>query len=214
MSTVEFLNKKYEGFEIDIPKWEIPDHGVTALWGPSGSGKTSVFRILLGLEECKGFTWKWGSENLAQMSVAERRLGVVFQTLDLFPHMTAAENIFFAAKARGVAKIQAEERFEQMKRLLQLDSFLGRKAELLSGGEKQRVALARALMSFPRMLLLDEPFSALDEALRSDARKLVQALIQKTEIPVLLITHDERDLEVLANKVSRIQNGRIRTEAN
>lgn len=208
MSTVEHLHKAYPGFEIQIPHWEILDQGVTALWGPSGSGKTSIFRILLGLEPCPGMTWKWGTEDLAQLPVAQRKLGVVFQTLDLFPHMTSQENIFFAAKARKIPQSRADERFQKLLEVLQLEKFLHRRAELLSGGEKQRVALARALMSFPRMLLLDEPFSALDEALRSEARLFVKNLLDETRIPALLITHDERDLQVLAQKIFRIENGR------
>lgn len=209
MSTVEHLNKTYPGFEIQIASWEILDQGVTALWGPSGSGKTSIFRILLGLEACPGMTWQWGREDLAQLPVAERKLGVVFQTLDLFPHMTSKENIFFAAKARKIESTKADQRFQKLLKVLHLEKFLDRRAELLSGGEKQRVCLARALMSFPRMLLLDEPFSALDEALRSEARGFVKGLLEETGIPALLITHDERDLQFLAQKICRIENGRM-----
>jgi sulfate transport system ATP-binding protein/putative spermidine/putrescine transport system ATP-binding protein len=209
MSLIENLHKRYENFEIQIPSWQIPDQGVTALWGPSGSGKTSVFRILLGLEEAPGFSWKWGAEDLAKLPSAKRNLGVVFQTLDLFPHLTAKENSFFAATARGVPPQQAKERFQKLSQMLQLKPFLDRKAALLSGGEKQRVALARALMSFPRMLLLDEPFSALDESLRTEARQLVKEVLVETPIPTLLITHDERDLKTLANQVTKINAGKI-----
>jgi len=209
MSVVEHLNKKYDGFEIQIPKWEILDQGVTALWGPSGSGKTSVFRVLLGLESCPGLKWTWGSEDLAKVPTPERKLGVVFQTLDLFPHMSARKNIFFPVKARGIAKDLAQERFEKLNQVLHLEEFLDRRAELLSGGEKQRVALARALMSFPRILFLDEPFSALDESLRGEARDFLRKLLAETRIPAVLITHDERDLEVLAQKVTKIERGRI-----
>lgn len=209
MSVVEHLSKKYDGFEIQIPRWEILDRGVTALWGESGSGKTSVFRILIGLESCPGLKWIWGSEDLAKLDVPDRRLGVVFQSLELFPHLTSEQNIFFPVKARGIVAEKARERFLVLKKVLKLDSFLDRRSELLSGGERQRVALARALMSFPRMLLLDEPFSALDEALRTEARNLLNELLRETETPALLITHDPRDLEVLAQQVTRIQNGRL-----
>lgn len=210
MSVVERLNKKYEGgFEIQIPRWEIRDEGVTALWGPSGSGKTSVFRLLLGLESCPGLQWRWGEEDLALVPTPQRKLGVVFQTLDLFPHMTARQNIFFPVKARSIAKNQAQARFEKLNQVLHLQSFLDRRAELLSGGEKQRVALSRALMSFPRMLFLDEPFSALDESLRAEARSYLKQLLNETRTPALLITHDERDLEVLAQKVTKIEKGRL-----
>jgi ABC-type Fe3+/spermidine/putrescine transport system ATPase subunit len=209
MSVVEQLNKKYESFEIRIPRWEILDQGVTALWGPSGSGKTSVFRVLLGLEPCPGFKWMWGAENLALLPVSKRGLGVVFQSLDLFPHLTAERNVLFAAEARKISKEQTSERMKKLRDVLKLDSFFNRRAELLSGGEKQRVALARALMSFPRMLLLDEPFSALDESLRTEARQYVKELLKSTGTPAILITHDERDLDVLADKVTKIDQGQL-----
>jgi ABC-type Fe3+/spermidine/putrescine transport system ATPase subunit len=211
MSVVEHLHKKYDGFELSIDCWQILDQGVTALWGPSGSGKTSIFRILSGLEACSGMRWLWGSEDLAQLPTPKKNLGVVFQSLDLFPHMTTRQNIFFAAKARKINKEAADKRFARMNEVLQMTNFLDRKAELLSGGEKQRAALARALMSFPRMLLLDEPFSALDESLRAEARILVQKILAETSTPALLITHDARDLEVLAQQVTKIENGRIQT---
>src|ERR1044072_1169533 len=99
MSLVENLIKDYGDFKVDIPRWEIPDRGVTALWGPSGAGKTSVFRVLIGLEECPGLKWTFGGEDLATLPVPQRRLGVLFQSLELFPHMTAQENIEFAAAA-------------------------------------------------------------------------------------------------------------------
>ncbi len=209
MSVVEQLNKKFAGFEIHIPSWEIPDSGITALWGPSGSGKTSVFRILLGLDSCPGFRWIWNERDLALAPVADRGLGVVFQSQDLFPHLTAEKNIYFASLARRVPAEKADERFRKLCEVLKLDSFLQRKAQLLSGGEKQRVALARALMSFPRMLLMDEPFSSLDESLKSEARLYVKNLLFSTGTPGLLITHDERDLDVLADHVTKIDRGRL-----
>lgn len=209
MSVVENLFKKYDGFEIEIPRWEILDQGVTALWGASGSGKTTVFRVLIGLEECPGFKWNWSGEDLARLSIPERRLGVVFQSLDLFPHLSARENIDFAVKARKIPRPQAQERFEKLIEVLNLKDFMDRRAELLSGGEKQRVALARALMSFPRMLLLDEPFSALDESLKDGARQFLKDLLKETGTPALLITHDERDLVYLADQVTKIAKGRI-----
>lgn len=209
MSYVENLHRDYGDFKLDIDSWEILDEGVTVLMGPSGSGKTSVFRILLGLEPCPGMSWKFQGVDLAKMKTPDRRLGVVFQTLDLFPHMTAEENILFAARAR---KVDEKKRFVRMKELteeLQMESFLKRKAAVLSGGEKQRVAIARALIGEPRLLLLDEPFSALDQELREDSRKLVKRVIAAEKIPTLLVTHDPQDVAVLATKVTSIRDGRL-----
>jgi len=209
VSLVENLFRNYGDFKIDIPSWEILDEGVTVLWGPSGSGKTSVFRLLIGLEGATNFRWMFQGHDLAKMAVPQRRLGVVFQSLDLFPHMTAEQNILFAAKAREIPDEQAFEKLKELTEVLQMKSFLNRPVQVLSGGEKQRVAIARALSGDPRLLLLDEPFSALDQDLRQESRDLIKRVIEKEKIPTLLVTHDPLDVEVLANKVSIIKNGQI-----
>lgn len=209
MSVVRNLRKKYSDFEISIPEWQLNDQGVTTLWGPSGSGKTTVLRILTGLEMADGWSWDFQGQDLAQLSAPERRLGVVFQSYELFPHLSARENILFAAEARKISIEKADQKLTDLTESLQLKKFLDRKSELLSGGEKQRVALARALMGEPRFLLLDEPFSALDEELRDEARRLVKSVIQQAKIPALMITHDQRDVEVMGGKVSQIHDGRI-----
>lgn len=209
MSYVENIKRDYGDFKLDIPHWEILDEGVTVLWGPSGSGKTSLFRILLGLEACPGFTWNFQGQDLAKLKTPERRLGVVFQSLDLFPHMTAEENILFAARARRIDPVKAQKRLQELTTELQMTDFINRKAEVLSGGEKQRVALARAIIGEPRLLLLDEPFSALDEELREGSRKLVKNVITTEKIPTLLVTHDQRDVDMLGNKVSTLRQGSL-----
>ena len=149
MSLVEGLVRDYGDFKIEIPRWEIPDQGITALWGPSGSGKTSVFRLLIGLEPCPTLVWKFAGEDLAQLSPPERRLGVVFQSLELFPHMSAEENILFAARARGIQHQEAVHRLRDISDELRMSAYLGRMARVLSGGEAQRVALARAVREGP-----------------------------------------------------------------
>ncbi len=209
MSYVENLHRDYGDFKLDIDSWEILDEGVTVLWGPSGSGKTSVFRILLGLEPCPGMKWTFQGVDLAKLKTPQRRLGVVFQTLDLFPHMTAEENILFAARARDVDPQKVAARMKELTEVMQMQSFLQRKAAILSGGEKQRVAIARAIIGEPRLLLLDEPFSALDQELREESRKVVKRVIEVEKIPTLLVTHDQRDVEVLGNKVTTLRQGKI-----
>ncbi|MDG0816963.1 ATP-binding cassette domain-containing protein [Bdellovibrio svalbardensis] len=209
MSYVENLRRDYGDFKVEIPQWEILDEGVTVLWGPSGSGKTSVFRVLLGLEACPSMKWSFQGVDLAKLKTPQKKLGVVFQTLDLFPHMTAKENILFAARARKVSEEKSRNRLKELASILKMESFLERPASVLSGGERQRVAIARAIMGEPRLLLLDEPFSALDQELREESRRLLKQVIEVEKIPTLLVTHDQKDVDMLANKVSTIRNGKI-----
>ena len=213
MSKVEILERRYRDFQIKIENWEILDAGVTAFLGPSGSGKSSVIRHLIGLERADRFSWRWGDLDLAQKPIAARRLGVVFQTGELFPHMTAKENIRFAAEAavsgRGVARDGMELRIQDLIDELSLGRSQHTVAAYLSGGERQRVALARALIGEPRLMLLDEPFSALDAELREEARRLVKDTIQLFKIPTLLVSHDAADVQSLAQRTVQIRDGRL-----
>ena len=209
MSVVENLNRDYGDFQLKISHWEISDQGVTALWGPSGSGKTSVFRVLIGLDDCAGLRWVLQGQDIAALNVEKRNLGVVFQSYELFPHLSVRQNIEFATEARKMEKEGARKKTQGLIDRLALNSCADRPAHLLSGGEKQRTALARALVTKPRFLLLDEPFSALDEELRTDARRLVKEVLNEEKIPALLITHDERDLRGLADHVQKIRDGQL-----
>ncbi len=209
MSVIKNLRRAYDGFQVDIPHWEIADRGITALCGPSGSGKTTVFRLLIGLESCPTLQWQFGGTDVARLSPPERRLGIVFQSLELFPHLTAEENIFFAARARRMEPKEVSVRMTELIADLQLQGCLQRKAAVLSGGEAQRVALARAVIAQPRFLFLDEPFSALDSELRADARAVVRRVIERLSIPTLLITHDQEDLTALAQHVVKIRDGQL-----
>ncbi len=209
MSLVENLVYEYETFQLNIPRWEILDQGTTVLWGASGEGKTTILRVLIGLEKCPRLNWDFQGLDLARLSVPEKKLGVVFQTLELFPHMSARRNILFAAEARHVDEEKCEKKLNHWIEVLQMKKFIDQSAATLSGGEKQRVALVRALIGEPRLLLLDEPFSSLDENLRQESRELVKALLAEEKIPAVLITHDRRDVENLADKVSTLKQGRI-----
>ena len=206
MSIVENLEIKRKDFSIRIPKWEIRDEGIHALSGPSGSGKSTILRALIGLEKCNPFSWKFLGEDLAKLPIEKRRLGVVFQTWDLFPHMTALENVEFAARARGLDDATLRNRWEWIQEVLLMKPFLNTKADVLSGGEKQRTALARALIAKPRILLLDEPFTALDESLRDAARELLKKVVEIDKVPAILVTHDSRDLQKLADQVTEIKS--------
>ena len=216
MSVVKSLLADYGDFSIDIRNWESPDQGVTALWGPSGSGKSSVLRLLLGIDTAKHLEWDFAGTDLGKLSVPTRRLGIVFQNHELFDHMTAFENLEFAAEAALCRAADHRPSAEKMKanierfaKKLGIDGFGNRSARILSGGERQRVALARALIGEPRMLLLDEPFSALDAENRDEARSLVRSVLEESKLPAVLVTHDSQDLTALGAKVCRIAGGRL-----
>ncbi len=211
MSLIKNLIVKNGNFELNIPHLELSDTGVTALLGPSGSGKTTLIKTLVGLHSPTGWSWNFKGEHLHRLQIGERRLGVVFQGYDLFPHLTAEENILLVLRARHSEKERAAvmEQLYSYKKNLNLTSCWHTRADDLSGGEKQRVALLRALVSNPRLLLLDEPFSALDPELRTEARLTVKNLIHELKIPVYLITHDAEDVKMLADHSLAINHGRI-----
>jgi sulfate transport system ATP-binding protein/putative spermidine/putrescine transport system ATP-binding protein len=209
MSWVKNLKHHYQDFDLDIDEWEILDHGITVLWGSSGAGKSTLIRVLVGLEQNKIYQWMWGQEDLAQKSPGEKRLGVVFQDNLLFPHMTALENIEFAARCRKMSKNNFKLKTELWFQKLDMNPFLHKKCVQLSGGEKQRTALLQAMITSPRLLILDEPFSALNEELRNESREVVKELVSLEKIPVLLVTHDQKDVDMLGTKVTHIQKGKI-----
>lgn len=209
MSLVKKLRIQYSDFLVDIKDWEILDQGVTVLWGPSGSGKTSVFRGLLGLENNVECSWIFKDQDFGKLSVKHRKIGVVFQNYELFSHMTAFQNIKFAAESRKIDKSDYEPQLKYLVGKLRIDNIMEKNVKLISGGERQRVALAQALIGRPNILFLDEPFSALDEELKQESRELVKNVLKEQEIPVLLITHDRRDVDFLAQKVSHIHQGKI-----
>lgn len=213
MSHIKNLYIKLDNFELNIPELSIPDSGVTAILGSSGSGKTTFLKTLIGLYQPKGWIWEFKGETLSRLEIGARRLGVVFQSYDLFPHLTAEENILLVLNARNSENDRnlVNKKLQKYKFELNLEACWKTPAQKLSGGEKQRVALLRALVSNPRILLLDEPFSALDTDLRAEARRMVKELINHLEIPVYLITHDKEDVDSLAQSVIHMRNGSIIT---
>jgi ABC-type Fe3+/spermidine/putrescine transport system ATPase subunit len=209
MSSIKNINLKLGEFHLQVDQLFLEEHGVTAFLGASGSGKTTFFNTLIGINNPASWAWEFKNENLAEMSLSERRLGVVFQNYELFPHMSAKENIEIVFDARNTKNKSFDQAVSQYIKTLNLEKCWQTKAANLSGGEKQRVALLRALVSEPRILLLDEPFSALDPAARNEARLLVKAVVRDLSIPVYLITHDPDDVKVLAQHQVYIRDGRF-----
>ena len=207
MSLIKNLTYNIKNFSLDIPKWSFTDENITVLSGPSGSGKTSVLKILCGLLPCPSLIWEFKGKNLSQLSPPERRLGVSFQDLRLFPHLTARENILMGSEARGYNFSSVKEDFEEIISILQIDNKLLSFVHQLSGGERQRVSLARALLSQPQFLLLDEPFTHLDKKNRREARFLTKKIIKKRCLGALLISHDSEDVKELADEVFILEKG-------
>ncbi len=184
-----------------------------ALLGPSGSGKTTLLRVVAGLEFADGGTVHFGDINANTLSLAERRIGFVFQHYALFRHMSVFENVAYGLRARPRAvrppEADIRKRVLDLLELVQLNGLEARYPNQLSGGQRQRVALARALAIEPRVLLLDEPFGALDARVRKDLRRWLRELHDRTGHTTLFVTHDQDEAFELADRVAILNQGRI-----
>ncbi len=194
------------GVSLDIESGEL-----VALLGPSGSGKTTILRMVAGLEYADAGAIYFGEENATDIPVRERGVGFVFQHYALFPHMTVGENIAFGMKVSRVKRTpQAiEARVRELLDLVQLGGLKDRFPGQISGGQRQRVALARALAVDPRVLLLDEPFGALDANVRRDLRRWLRKIHDELGITTLFVTHDQEEALDLADRVVILNKGRI-----
>ncbi|AKR57065.1 Molybdenum transport ATP-binding protein ModC [Devosia sp. H5989] len=195
-------------FRLDVA-FDAPLDGVTALFGPSGSGKTTVLRAIAGLEHLKGrcalgrHVWQ---DALHFVPVHKRGIGYVFQEPSLFPHLSVRANLLYGnRRARGARAIT----FDAVVELLKIWKLLDRAPERLSGGERQRVSLGRALLSQPRLLLLDEPMSALDRGAKEEILPYFEALHTALGLPMILVSHDIAEVERLASHMLLMSNGKI-----
>jgi sulfate transport system ATP-binding protein len=191
----------------------IPSGALIALLGPSGSGKTTLLRILAGLEFPTSGRVLFGGQDATGLSVQERRAGFVFQSYALFRHMTVFENIAYGLRARPRKERPTEaeigRRVNRLLDLIQLPDIGTRYPNQLSGGQRQRVALARALAIEPRMLLLDEPFGALDAKVRKELRQGLREIHDRTGLTTVFVTHDQEEAMGLADLVVVMSMGRI-----
>jgi sulfate transport system ATP-binding protein len=187
----------------------VPDGDLLALLGPSGSGKTTLLRIIGGLEVADAGTVLLRGEDITRKSARERNVGFVFQQYALFRHMTVAENIGYALKVRNAPTGEIRERVRELLALVRLDGLEGRYPGQLSGGQRQRVALARALSAKPSVLLLDEPFGALDAKVRKELRQWVRKLHEEIHVTSIFVTHDQAEAMELADRVVVMNHGRI-----
>jgi len=184
-----------------------------ALLGPSGSGKTTLLRVLAGLEVPDTGSVRFKGEDLLATPVRQRGIGMVFQHYALFRHMTAAQNIAFGLKAKPRKDRpddkEIKRRVDELLALVQLDGLGGRYPAQLSGGQKQRIALARALATQPKLLLLDEPFGALDAKVRRELRRWLRIIHEQTGLTTIFVTHDQEEALDLADRVAVLRAGKL-----
>ncbi len=211
---VDSLSKRFGRFPaLNGVSFTAPQGAFVALLGPSGSGKTTLLRILGGLEFPDSGDVRFADLNWLGIPARERRAGFVFQQYALFRHMTVAENIAFGLTVRPrktrPARKEIDRRVEELLALMQLDGLGKRYPSQLSGGQRQRVALARALAIEPRMLLLDEPFGALDAKVRHELRGWLRALHEKLGLTTVFVTHDQDEAFALGDLVAIMNAGKI-----
>jgi sulfate transport system ATP-binding protein len=212
--TVEGLSKSFGRFAaLDDVSLQVRPGEFLAVLGPSGSGKTTLLRMIAGLEAPEAGTVRLGDVDFLAMTPRERRVGMVFQHYALFRHMTVAANIAFGLRVRPgrerPPRSEINARVERLLALVQLEGLGKRYPAQLSGGQRQRVALARALAIEPRVLLLDEPFGALDAKVRKDLRRWLRALHDETGVTTLFVTHDQEEAMDLSDRVAVLRDGRL-----
>ena len=188
---------------------DVPPGDLLALLGPSGSGKTTLLRIIAGLETADRGTIRYADEDVTGAPVRERNVGFVFQHYALFRHLSVFENVAFGLRVRKVARAHVQERVRELLRLVQLESLERALPSELSGGQRQRVALARALAGEPKVLLLDEPFGALDAKVRQDLRQWLRRLHDELNVTSIFVTHDQEEAFEVADRVVIMNHGRI-----
>ena len=196
--------KALDGLTLHIEPGEL-----VALLGPSGCGKTTALRILAGLDEATSGTVSVDGANLTNVPANKRDMGMVFQAYSLFPHLTVVDNVGFGLKMRGKDKGQRLSRADEMLELVGLTAHRNKYASELSGGQQQRVALARALAIQPRVLLLDEPLSALDAKVRVQLRDEIRRVQLEVGTTTLFVTHDQEEALAVADRVGVMSQGRL-----
>jgi sulfate transport system ATP-binding protein len=188
---------------------DVPPGDLLALLGPSGSGKTTLLRIIAGLETADSGAVFYSDEDVTTTAVRDRQVGFVFQHYALFRHLTVFENVAFGLRVHKIARGRVQERVRELLRLVQLESLELAFPPGLSGGQRQRVALARALAAEPKVLLLDEPFGALDAKVRQELRQWLRRLHDELHVTSIFVTHDQEEAFEVADRVVIMNHGRI-----
>ena len=208
--TVVEVTKKFGDFvALDDVSVAIPEGSLTALLGPSGSGKSTLLRVIAGLEEPDGGQVLLGNDDVTRQPARARGVGMVFQHYAAFKHMTVWENVAFGLKVRKRPKPEIEHRVHELLELVQLEGLAKRFPAQLSGGQRQRMALARALAVEPAVLLLDEPFGALDARVRKELRAWLRRLHDEVHVTTIIVTHDQEEAMEVAGQIVVINHGRV-----
>jgi sulfate/thiosulfate transport system ATP-binding protein len=204
------VSKRFNEFvALDEVSVEVPDGSLTALLGPSGSGKSTLLRIIAGLETPDAGQVVIHDRDVTGLPPQQREIGFVFQHYAAFKHMTVRDNVGFGLKIRKRPKADIRARVDELLGLVQLDGFADRYPAQLSGGQRQRMALARALAVEPRVLLLDEPFGALDARVREELRDWLRRLHEQVHVTTVLVTHDQEEAMEVASRIVVMNHARI-----
>jgi sulfate transport system ATP-binding protein len=204
------VSKSFNGFQaLHDVSLSVPDGSLTALLGPSGGGKSTLLRVIAGLEAPDAGEVLFSGEAVTSLPAQERGVGFVFQHYAAFKHMTVRENVAFGLRIRKRPKAEVRERVDELLALVHLEGWADRYPAQLSGGQRQRMALARALAVQPRVLLLDEPFGALDATVRKELRDWLRKLHDEVHVTTIFVTHDQEEALEVAQQVAVINGGRI-----
>jgi|SoiMethySBSTD1v2_1073268.scaffolds.fasta_scaffold09838_9 putative spermidine/putrescine transport system ATP-binding protein len=194
---------------LDDVSLDVADGEFVTLLGPSGSGKTTLLNIIAGFTAPDAGSVHFGAEDVTRVPPHKRGIGIVFQNYALFPHMSVADNVAFPLKARGVAGGEIADQVAWALSLVKLDGYGGRRIDQLSGGQRQRVALARAIVFRPKLILMDEPLSALDKQLREHMQIEIRTLHERLGATTIYVTHDQREALTMSNRIAVLNKGRI-----
>jgi putative spermidine/putrescine transport system ATP-binding protein len=194
---------------VDHVDLNVPDGKLVCFLGPSGCGKTTLLRMIAGLETPTSGRLIFAGRDITSVPANRRDFGMVFQSLALFPHMTVAQNIAYPLRLRRTGKADQARRVAELLDLIRLPHMANRPVTQLSGGQRQRVAIARAIASSPKLLLLDEPLSALDAKLREAMQVEIRLLQQRLGITTIMVTHDQREAMTMADEIVVMEGGRI-----
>ncbi|MFC3076186.1 ABC transporter ATP-binding protein [Shinella pollutisoli] len=212
--TLENVTKQFGSFTaVNNVRLTVPHGTFVCLLGPSGCGKTTLMRMIAGLDLPTSGAIRLDGADITHVPTHKRDLGMVFQSLALFPHLTVGENIAYSLRIRGAGREEQKKRVDELLAMIHLPGYADRPVAKLSGGQRQRVAIARALAISPKLFLLDEPLSALDAKLREAMQVELRQLQQRLGITTIVVTHDQREAMTMADTVVVMNGGEIRQAA-